>query len=145
MLINTPSAGKKFPVFMQPESSLPCSQKPAIDPYPESFKSSPRPQTPFFKYILILFSHLHLVLPSDLFPLTFRLKFCVHLSCILNAGSMSPARYKYCNITHTVSSTHMHFACEHINASHFAHRCIVQSRYELWAPCRRAKQSKRVT
>jgi len=34
---------KKFPAFMKPEGSLPCSQHPATGPYPEADKSSPQP------------------------------------------------------------------------------------------------------
>jgi hypothetical protein len=35
------SAYQKYPaVFMEPQGSLPCSQKPAIGPYPEPDESS---------------------------------------------------------------------------------------------------------
>jgi hypothetical protein len=38
---------EKFPAFMEPESSLPCSQQPATDPYPEPDESSPQFSTLF--------------------------------------------------------------------------------------------------
>jgi hypothetical protein len=31
---------KKYSFFMEPEGSLPCSQKPVIEPYPEPAESS---------------------------------------------------------------------------------------------------------
>jgi len=37
---------KKFPAFMEPESSLPHSQVPAICPYPKPHRSSPCPHMP---------------------------------------------------------------------------------------------------
>lgn len=33
---------KKFPSFVEPASSLPCSQKRATDPHPKSDASSPQ-------------------------------------------------------------------------------------------------------
>jgi hypothetical protein len=58
---------------MEPESSLPYSQHPAIRPYPEPDESSPySPNPDSLRYILILTSHLHLGLSSGPFPLGFR-------------------------------------------------------------------------
>jgi len=37
---------KKFPAFMEPESSLPHSQVPATCPYPKPQRSSPCPHIP---------------------------------------------------------------------------------------------------
>jgi len=37
---------KKFPLFMEPEGSLPHSQGPATCPYPELARSSPYPYNP---------------------------------------------------------------------------------------------------
>jgi hypothetical protein len=52
---------------MEPEGSLPCSQKPSTGPYPEPDES--RPYHPvFLRSILILSTHLRLGLPSGLFP-----------------------------------------------------------------------------
>jgi hypothetical protein len=54
---------------MEPERSLPHSQVPATYLYPEPAKSSPYPQIPLPEDPnLILLSHLHLDLPSGLFP-----------------------------------------------------------------------------
>ena len=54
---------------MEPESSLPHSQVPGTCPYPEPARSSPCPPHPTsWRSILILYSHLRLGLPSDLFP-----------------------------------------------------------------------------
>jgi hypothetical protein len=47
---------------MEPESSLPCSQEPSTDPYPEPDQSKQ------YHPILILSTHLLLELPSGLFP-----------------------------------------------------------------------------
>jgi hypothetical protein len=46
---------------MEPEGSLPCSQKPATGPYPESDPSIPIP----LRSILMLSSHLRLGLCSN--------------------------------------------------------------------------------
>ena len=56
---------------MEPEGSLPLSQVPATCPYPEPARSSPYPNIPLLKIILILSSHLRLGLPSGLFPSDF--------------------------------------------------------------------------
>jgi hypothetical protein len=37
----SPSATEKFPIFKEPEDSLPCSQKRANLPYPEPDEASP--------------------------------------------------------------------------------------------------------
>jgi len=44
---NNRSASKKFPDFMDPEGSLPCSQEPATGPYPKPDGSSPHLSTLF--------------------------------------------------------------------------------------------------
>jgi len=57
---------------METEGVLPCSKDPATGPYSEPVKSSLRPHTLHpLRSILILSSHLHLDLPSGLFPLGF--------------------------------------------------------------------------
>jgi hypothetical protein len=58
---------------MEPESSLPFSKQPAARPYPEPDQSRP------FRHIslnsiVVLFSHLRLGLPSDLFLSSFPTK-----------------------------------------------------------------------
>ena len=40
---------KKLPAFMDPEGTLPHSQKPATCPYPERDRSSPYPHIPLPK------------------------------------------------------------------------------------------------
>jgi hypothetical protein len=50
---------------MEPEGSLPCSQEPSTDPYPETDRSNP--YHPILRSILILSTHLHVGLPSGLF------------------------------------------------------------------------------
>jgi hypothetical protein len=57
---------------MEPEGSLPCSQKSATGPYPESVQSSPHFHVLYMK--LILSFHRRLVLPSYLFLLGFPTK-----------------------------------------------------------------------
>ena len=53
---------------METEVSLPHSQVPATCPYPEPDRFSPHPPNPTsWRYILILFLHLSLGLPSGLF------------------------------------------------------------------------------
>jgi hypothetical protein len=54
--------------FMEPEGSLPCSQKPSTGPYPEPDQSNP--YHPILS-ILILSTHLRLTLPSGLLPSAF--------------------------------------------------------------------------
>jgi hypothetical protein len=54
--------------FMKPEGSLPCSQQPSSGPYPEPDQSSSYHPIVCQKYILILYTHLHLGLPSVLSP-----------------------------------------------------------------------------
>jgi hypothetical protein len=38
---------EKYPPYIDSEPSLPCSQPPAIGPYPEPDESDPHPHTPF--------------------------------------------------------------------------------------------------
>ena len=66
---------KNPPHIMEQECSLPHSQEPVTCSYPEPDRSSPYPQHPTSsRSILILFSHLRLVLPSDRFPSDFPTK-----------------------------------------------------------------------
>jgi hypothetical protein len=53
---------------METEDSSPCSQEPATSLYPEPDESSPYHSILFFKYIVILFSHLRFCLTSVSFP-----------------------------------------------------------------------------
>jgi hypothetical protein len=54
---------------MEPEGSLPCSQQPASGSYSEVDESSPRlPTFISLRSMQILSFHLHLGLPSCLFP-----------------------------------------------------------------------------
>jgi hypothetical protein len=49
---------KKFPTFLEPESSSPYSQVPATCPYPEPARSSPYPHIPlstFFVFLMGIF------------------------------------------------------------------------------------------
>jgi hypothetical protein len=54
--------------FMEPEGSLPCSQEPSTGPYPQPDQSSLYHPILSLRSILILSTHLHLGLPSGLFP-----------------------------------------------------------------------------
>jgi hypothetical protein len=54
--------------LMEPESSLPCSQESSTGLYPESDRSTPYHPILSLRYILILYTHLRLGLPSGLFP-----------------------------------------------------------------------------
>ena len=63
-----PQVVKKFPHFMEPERSLRHSHSSATCPYSEPKQSSQWPHFTSWTYILILPSHLHLGLPSVLFP-----------------------------------------------------------------------------
>jgi hypothetical protein len=70
-------------LFMEPKGSLPCSQEPSTGPYPEPDQSSLYHPILTLKSILILASHLHLGLPSGIFPSGFPTK-------ILSAVLFSP-------------------------------------------------------
>jgi hypothetical protein len=59
---------------MEPKGSLSCSQEPATGPYPEPDESNPDPKTMSLRHILTLSCHLHLGLPSSLFPSGFPTK-----------------------------------------------------------------------
>ena len=65
---------KKRPVFLQPECSLPPSQKPGICPYPEPDQSSPFVPWIYLRFILVLHCQLGLGLPSGIFPSGFPTK-----------------------------------------------------------------------
>jgi len=43
---------KYFPVFKEPEGSLPCAQNPDMGPYPEKAESSTHPHTLFIQNII---------------------------------------------------------------------------------------------
>jgi hypothetical protein len=60
--------------FMEPKGSLPCSQEPSIGPYPEPDQSNPyQPMLLSLRSNFILSNHLHLGLPSGLFPSGFHI------------------------------------------------------------------------
>jgi hypothetical protein len=70
----------KFSPFMEPEVSLPCSQKPAIGPHPKTDTSSPIFPPYFPKIHSNINLHLHLGLLSSLLFRNFWPKFWIHLS-----------------------------------------------------------------
>jgi hypothetical protein len=73
---------------MAPEGSLPCSQEHAIGPCSESDEYSPHLPPSFFEINFNINPHVHLRLPSGLFPSGFQPKFYMHLSsltCMLRA------------------------------------------------------------
>jgi hypothetical protein len=54
---------------MEPERSLPYSQEPSTGPYPEAYQSNTfHPILSLLTFILTLYTHLRLDLPSGLFP-----------------------------------------------------------------------------
>ena len=59
---------------MEPEGSSPLSQEQATCPFPEPDQSSLCPPSHFPKIILVISSHLHVGLPSGLFPSDFPTK-----------------------------------------------------------------------
>ena len=70
-----PQVVKNFPYCTEPKDSLPCLQRPDSFPYPEPYRSTPRPSSRFLEEsILILSLHLHLILPRGFFPLHFLTK-----------------------------------------------------------------------
>ena len=78
---------------MEPESSLPSSQKPAICPYVELDQSSPTSLTS----PLILHSQLRLGFPSGLPPTGLPTKTCMHLSYLPNVLITKRERV-YCTV-----------------------------------------------
>ena len=67
--LTTSQLVKKFPAFYGTRGSLPHLQVPTTSPYSEPVPSSPSPPHPTsWRSILILSSHIHLGLPSGLFP-----------------------------------------------------------------------------
>jgi len=64
---------RKSLLFMEPEVSLPYSQKPASGPCPEADERFPRPHI-YLSSTLILSSNLHLYLISGLYPSSFPTK-----------------------------------------------------------------------
>jgi hypothetical protein len=75
-------------VAQEPEGSSPFSWQLANVPYPEPVESNPHPQPISLRSILISSSHLHLGLPSCLFPSGFPTKSCA-LSFLSHACHMS--------------------------------------------------------
>jgi len=63
------------PPLMEPEGSLPCSQGPAISPYPEPDESSLHLPTLIHKIYADVSFHLRMGLPSGHFPSGFPAKF----------------------------------------------------------------------
>jgi hypothetical protein len=53
---------------MESEGSLPCSQEPSTGPYTEPDIDPVHTTPSYLRSILILYAHLHLGLPSGLFP-----------------------------------------------------------------------------
>jgi hypothetical protein len=49
---------------MEPEGSVSCSHQPAIGPHPEPDESSPSSHSISIKFVIKLFSHLRLGLPT---------------------------------------------------------------------------------
>jgi len=88
---------------MEPESSLPCSQKPTKLPCPELDQSSPcSPQSISWRFSLILSSHLHLGRPSGLFPSVFPTKILyAPLLCPLCAPC--PTIPRFCWFNHPIA------------------------------------------
>jgi hypothetical protein len=70
---------------MKPDGSLPHSHEPATCPCPEPDQPCPCPHHISWRYTLILLSHLHLGLPSRLFPSDFPTKPSTNLSSPLYA------------------------------------------------------------
>jgi hypothetical protein len=50
--------------FMEPEGSLPCSQEPSTDPYPEPGQSNPYHPIRSLRFVLIFSTYLRLGLPN---------------------------------------------------------------------------------
>ena len=74
---------------METEGSLPHSQEPAIRPCADPDQTSPLHLPTSWTFILILFPHLRLSLPNDLFPSSFptQIRYAFSSSpCVLQAG-----------------------------------------------------------
>jgi hypothetical protein len=68
--------------FMELEGSLPCSQEPSTDPYPQTIQSNPYHPISL-RSILILFTHLRLGLPNGLNPALFKYRSVVEPAEVL--------------------------------------------------------------
>jgi len=115
---------ENLPHFMEPEGSLPQSQRPATCPYPGPARSSPCPPiSHFLKSILILFFYLRWGLPSGLFPSGFPTKTLykpllspIHATCPailirLDFITRTVLSEEECWLTATANSTYPQLPC----------------------------------
>jgi hypothetical protein len=111
----------KFTAFMEPKSSLPCSQEPATGPYPEPDESDPHPKPDFLKIHFKTIIHFHAVLPSGLFTSGFPTKtLCAFLTshaCYMPRPPHAP--WFITTITQTMELLAMQF---YVSSSHFITR-----------------------